>query len=78
MNGNMNNALQSIIQMKNAGKNPQVILNMLMQQNPQLSQMMAQFQNMSQGRSPREFIAQLARQNGVSEQNMAQIMSIFH
>lgn len=77
MNGNMNNALQSIIQMKNAGKNPQVILNMLMQQNPQLSQMMAQFQNMSQGRSPREFIAQLARQNGVSEQNMAQIMSIF-
>ena len=73
----VNQALQSIFQMKNAGRNPQQILQMLMQQNPQMQQSIAVLRNMSQGKSPQEFFSQLARQNGVSEQNMAQLMQMF-
>lgn len=73
----VNQALQNIIAMKNSGKNPQAILQMLMQQNPQAQQMLTQLQNMSKGKNPREFFSQLARQSGVSEQNMAQLMQMF-
>ena len=73
----VNQALQSIFQMKNAGQNPQAIMQMLMQRNPQYSQMLTQIRNMSQGRNPREFIMQLAKQNGVNEQNLAQLMQMF-
>ena len=73
----VNQALQSIFQMRNAGRNPQQIMQMLIQRNPQYSQMLTQIRNMSQGRSPRDFVMQLARQNGVSEQNMAQLMQLF-
>ena len=79
MNGgyDVNQALQNIIAMKNSGKNPQAILQMLMQQNPQLQQQIAMLQNMAKGKSPKEFFSQLARQNGVNEQNMAQLMQFF-
>ena len=73
----VNQALQSIFQMKNAGRNPQQIMQMLMQQNPQIQQQLAMLQNMAKGKSPKEFFSQLARQNGVSEQNMAQLMQMF-
>ena len=72
-----NQALQSLFQMKNAGQNPQAIMQMLIQRNPQYSQMLTQIKNMSQGRNTREFVMQLAKQNGVSEQNMAQLMQMF-
>ena len=73
----INQALQSVFQMKNAGRNPQQILQLMMQQNPQMQQMMATLQNMSRGKSPQEFFSQLAKQNGVNEQNMAQLMQMF-
>ena len=73
----VNQALQNIIAMKNSGKNPQMILQMLMQQNPQVSQMMTQFRNMSNGKNPRDFITQMARQNGLSEQNISAIQQMF-
>lgn len=73
---NINQALQNIFQMKNAGRNPQQLLQMLIQQNPQIQQQFAVLQNMAKGKSPQEFLSQLARQNGVSEQNMAQIMQM--
>ena len=73
----VNQALQSIFQMRNAGQNPQAIMQMLMQQNPQIQQQLAILKNMSNGKTPKEFFAQLARQNGVSEQNMAQLMQMF-
>ena len=76
-NYDVNQALQSLFQMKNAGQNPQAIMQMLIQQNPQYSQMLTQIRNMSQGRSPRDFVMQLARQNGVNEQNLAQLMQMF-
>lgn len=78
MNGyDVNQALQSIFQMRNAGQNPQMIMQMMMRQNPQIKQLLTQFQNMSNGQNPRDFLTQLARQNGVSEQNMAQLMQMF-
>jgi uncharacterized protein YutE (UPF0331/DUF86 family) len=73
----INQALQSVFQMKNAGRNPQQILQMMMQQNPQMQQMLVTLQNMAQGKTPQEFFSQLAKQNGVNEQNMAQIMQMF-
>lgn len=78
MNGyDVNQALQSIFQMRNAGQNPQMIMQMMMRQNPQMQQALATLQNMAQGKNPQEFFSQLARQNGVSEQNMAQLMQMF-
>lgn len=76
-NYDVNQALQSLFQMKNAGQNPQAIMQMLMQRNPQYSQMLTQIRNMSQGKNPQEFLMQLARQNGVNEQNLAQLMQMF-
>lgn len=73
----VNQALQSLFQMRNAGQNPQAIMQMLIQRNPQYSQMLTQIRNMSQGRNPREFVMQLAKQNGVNEQNLAQLMQMF-
>ena len=73
----VNQALQSVFQMRNAGQNPPAILQMMIQQNPQIQQQLAMLQNMANGRNPREFFSQLAKQNGVSEQNLAQIMQMF-
>lgn len=73
----VNQALQSVFQMRNAGQNPQAIMQMLIQQNPQIKQRLIMLQNMSKGKSPQEFFSQLAKQNGVSEQNMAQLMQMF-
>lgn len=73
----INQALQNVFAMKNAGRNPQQLLQTMIQQNPQIQQQLAMLQNMSQGKSPKEFFSQLARQNGVSEHNMAQLMQMF-
>lgn len=73
----VNQALQSVFQMRNAGRNPQQILQMMIQKNPQVGQLMTQFRNMSNGRNPRDFITQLARQNGVSDQNISAIQQMF-
>jgi uncharacterized protein YutE (UPF0331/DUF86 family) len=73
----VNQALQSVFQMRNAGQNPQQVLQMMIQQNPQIQQQLAVLQNMAKGKSPQEFFSQLAKQNGVSEQNLAQLMQMF-
>ena len=73
----VNQALQNLISMKKSGKNPQMVLQMIMQQNPQVAQLMSQFRNMSNGRNPREFVTQMARQNGLSEQNILAIQQMF-
>ena len=63
--------------MKNAGRDPQQILQMMMQQNPQIQQSLAVLQNMAQGKNLQQFFSQLAKQNGVSEQNMQMLMQMF-
>lgn len=73
----INQTLQGIFQMKNAGRNPQQIMQLLIQRNPQVQQMLTTLQNMAQGKNPKEFFTQLAKQNGVNEQNIAQIMEMF-
>ena len=73
----VNQALQNVFAMKKSGKNPQAILQMLMQQNPQVGQLMTQFRNMSKGHNPKDFITQMARQNGLSEQNISAIQQMF-
>lgn len=75
---NVNQVLQNLFQMKNQGGNPQQIMQMIMQQNPNYRQNMTVLQNMAQGRSPQEFLTQLARQRGVSEQNIQAIMQMFN
>ena len=50
----------------------------MMQQNPQMAQLLTQFQNMSKGKDPRKFVAQLARQRGMSEQNISAIQQMFN
>ena len=73
----VNQALQNLIAMKNSGKSPKMVLQMVMQQNPKVGQLMTQFRNMSNGRNPRDFITQLARQNGVSDKNISDIQQMF-
>jgi hypothetical protein len=72
----VNQALQSLFQMKNAGRNPQQIMQMLIQQNPQIQNTLATLQNMSRGKDAKSFFAQLAKQNGVNEQNIKNIMQM--
>lgn len=73
----INQTIQGILSMKNAGKNPQQILQMLMQRNPEVNQALETLKNMANGRNPKEFFAQLARQNGLNEENTKQIMAMF-
>ena len=76
MNGDINQTIQGIISLKNSGRNPQAIMQMMMQQNPQIQQMLTRLQNMAQGKNPKDFIMQLARQNGVNEQNLQELARI--
>lgn len=73
---NLNQNIDAIINMANAKRNPQQVMQMLIQQNPQIKQMMTQIQNMANGRTPQEFITQLAQQNGVSQNKIDQLMQI--
>lgn len=77
MNNQFNYTLQNIMLAKKQGKNPQQIMQQIMQSNPQFQQTLTQLQNMSQGRNPKEFIMQLAMQNGVDEIGMQMIAQIF-
>lgn len=78
MNNQLNTTLQSIAMAKKQGKNPQMIMNTILQQNPQVRQTLTQLQNMAQGRNPKEFIMQLARQNGIEEATLSMISEMFN
>ena len=77
MNGNINANIQQIMALKKQGKTPQAVMQMLMQQNPQLKQTMEQMKNMANGRNPREFIMQLAKQNGADDMSLQMISQMF-
>lgn len=78
MNGNVNENLKQIMLLKQQGKNPQQVMQMLIQQNPQLRQTLAQMKNMAGDRNPKEFVMQMARQNGVGEATLGMISDIFN
>lgn len=72
----INQNIDAIINMANSNRNPQQIMQMIMQNNPQFRQMMEQVKNMAQGRTPQEFIGQIAKQNGVDQNRIDQLMKI--
>lgn len=65
----INQLVQMIYTLKNQGKNPNDVYQMLMQKNPQYNLALTRYQNMTQGRNPKDFILQMARQNGLTEEN---------
>jgi hypothetical protein len=77
MNGNINSNIQQIMNLKRQGKSPQAVMQMLMQQNPQLQQTLTQMKNMANGRNPRDFIMQLAKQNGADDMSLQMISQMF-
>ena len=77
MTNDINSRIRAINSLKSQGRNPQQIMQMLMQQNPQVNQMLAQMKNMANGRSPRDFIMQLAKQNGADDISLQMIGQMF-
>ena len=77
MQNGINEQIQAIMSLKQRGMQPQQVLQMMFQQNPQLQQQMQTVKNMMNGKNPREFVTQLAKQNGVNEQSMQMLMQLF-
>ena len=77
MNGDINDRISAILNLANAGRNPQELINQLIQTNPQVSGVMTQMNNMRGKMSMNDFVIQLARQNGVNEQNIQGMMRLF-
>ena len=77
MGNDINSRIQAIMALKRQGRNPQQVVQMLIQQNPQYQQTITQMQNMAQGRNPRNFIMQLAKQNGADDVSLQMIAQMF-
>lgn len=73
---NINQTLQNIINMANAGRNPQQLMQMLIQRNPRINQALTQLKNMAGNKSMPEFIEQYAKQNGVDQNTISQLTQI--
>ena len=70
MGYDINQVIEGIVNAQNMGQNPQMIIQQLIQKNPQTQQMLTQLQNMANGRNPKEFILQMARKNGAKEKTL--------
>jgi tRNA G18 (ribose-2'-O)-methylase SpoU len=77
MYNNVNERIQAIMALKQQGKDPNQLIQMAIQRNPQVQVAMQRLNNMAQGKNPQEFIMQLARQNGVTEQNIQALSQMF-
>ena len=77
MGNDINSRIQAIMALKSQGRNPQQVMQMLMQQNPQLQSTLTQMKNMANGRNPRDFVMQLAKQNGADEISLQMIADMF-
>lgn len=77
-NPQLNQTLQYIAMAKKQGKNPQMIMNAMLQQNPQMQQQLTQLKNMVGNRNPREFFMQMAMQNGVEASTIEIINEILN
>lgn len=75
-NVDLNTFVNNLTNFKRQGKNPQMVMQMMLQQNPQLQQTLTQIKNMANGRNPQEFFTQLARQNGLSQDTLNSIMNL--
>jgi len=84
MMGNSNNSnpmIGMLMSMMGGGKpNPNMIMQQLMQTNPQAKQMWQQVQQMTQGKSEQEIqgmVNELAQKNGIDQNTLNQIISKF-
>ena len=77
MGNGINEQISAIMSLKQRCMQPQQVMQMMFQQNPQLQQQMQTVKNMMNGKNPKEFVTQLARQNGVNEQSMQMLMQFF-
>lgn len=74
----INAIIQNIAQAKQMGKNPQAIMQMMFQQNPNLQNQLQVIKNMANGRNPKEFLTDLAKQHGANEQSLQYIQQFFN
>ena len=72
---NNNNSIQMVMSFMESGGNPQVLAQQIVNQNPQMVQMISQVKNMAGNKTPKEFAMQLAKQNGM---NPKQIENLFN
>lgn len=71
---------QFISQMSNAqsrGVNPNMLIQQMIQKNPNVRILQQRLANMAQGRSPQEVVIQLAKQNGATEENAQKLAQMF-
>lgn len=62
-----------------SAKNPQALLQQVMQNNPQLQQVMTQLQNSGGGSmTPEQMARQLAKQNGISDEQLMKMYNQFN
>lgn len=77
MQNGINEQISAIMSLKQRGMSPQQVMQMLVQQNPNIQQYMQTLQNMAQGRDMKQFVIQLAMQNGVSQENLQALQQMF-
>lgn len=73
-NGNMGNLLNQII----GSANPQQMFSQVLNNNPQMSQMLQQIQNSTDGANPKDIAMNLAKQRGIPEDQIMQLFNRFN
>lgn len=68
-----NNQIQQLIAFMNSGGNPQVLIQQMMRDNPQMQSTLMQIKNMVGDKSPKEFAIQLAKQQGIDSQQIEEL-----
>ena len=76
-NNQLNSVLQNILNAKKQGQNPKILINNMLQQNPQMQQTLTQLKNMANGKNPQDFFMQIAKQNGVEETTLNLLSEMF-
>lgn len=66
----INQTIESIIALHDSGGNPSQMMQMMINRNPNISQMGNQYQTAIKGKNTTDVLLQLAKQGGVSEQNL--------
>lgn len=67
-----NNQFLQIMNLMRSGQNPNILINQMAQQNPQIKMMLEQLKN--SGMSPQQFVYQYARQNGIDISQIENMM----
>ena len=67
---NINDYISNIRQLYLAGRDPNQIMQTVINNTPNIKQLNAQYNNLAQGRSRKDVILQMAKQQGVNEENL--------